>query len=79
MSCVPCEVKFIIVISTTRYRNSFQCDTMRARPGSPQLCVLRLSQTSDSFTRTRTKSASSAGSPPMKNSGRQPQRGNTKK
>ena len=78
MSCVPCDAKFIAAMSTVIYRNSFQFPRM-ARPNSPQLSCRVFFHTSDSFTRMRTKIASSAGSPPRKNKGRQPTRGKTKK
>ena len=79
MSCVPCELRFIIIMSTTRYRNSFQWPLRcPAQSGPADRCAIR-SQTSDSFTWNRTNSASSAGSPPRKNSGRQPHRSNRKK
>jgi hypothetical protein len=77
MSCVPCDEKFIIVISPKRKRNSFQCETI-PRPRSVQEACFVFRQTSDSFTPNRTNSASSAGSPPIQNSGRQPHRGKTK-
>src|SRR5581483_3760508 len=60
------------------YMSCFQCEAM-LRPSWPQLSCLVFFQTSDSFTLKRTNKASSAGNPPMKNSGRHPQRGNTKK
>ena len=31
MSCVPCEIRFIIIISSTRYRNRRQCVPMARR------------------------------------------------
>ena len=78
MSCVPWETKFIPAISSVRYRNSFQCDAM-PRPRLLQSLWRVRCQTSDSSTRKRTNNASNAGSPPMKNIGRQPHRGKTKK
>ena len=77
MSCVPCETKFIIIMSMVRYRKSLHCAAI-PRPSCDQLSCLVFSQTSDSLTRKRTNTASSAGRPPMKNIGRQPQRGKTK-
>ena len=53
-----------------------RCD---GAPQPPQLSSRLFFQTSDSFTRKRTNKASSAGNPPRKNSGRQPQRWNNKK
>src|ERR1041385_3938005 len=39
MSCVPCEAKFIVIMNTAMYRNSFQFDVI-AEPSWLQLSLL---------------------------------------
>src|SRR5262245_51953184 len=70
MSCVPCDMKFIIVISRTRYTKRFQyCGSDRRYVDQSVRCSCHAA---DSFTLERMNSDSSAGRPPRKNIIRQP-------